>query len=180
MEGDELRSSIKGQIEGLFTSPNFGANDESGRIVEERSWDSGTTLDHREATEFLLGFLRDKLGAMRLTGIKHRVVHGGLKYTGPVLLNSDVIDDLEELIPLLPLQQPYNVQPIRLRLERRPGLPQVACFDTQFHATHCSTKRERAPGRRTRRYYGRLSDCCLSCRPTRDGSPARRCMWMEA
>ena len=135
IEREELHPHISGQIEGLFTSPHFVAKDASGRIVEEKSWAAGSTLDHRQATEFLLGFLRNKLEDMYLIGIGHRVVHGGLKYTRPVLLDSQVVDELEELIPLVPLHQPYNLQPIRLGLERRPDLPQVAVFDTQFHAT---------------------------------------------
>ena len=41
---------------------------------------------------------------------------------------------LEKFIPLAPLHQPHNLAPIRRLLERRPDLPQVACFDTAFHA----------------------------------------------
>jgi acetate kinase len=134
IQGGELRPAIRGQIEGLFTSPHFVAK-ENGTIVSEKFWGAGIRLDHREATEFLLGFLRDALKTMRLIGIGHRVAHGGLKYTRPVRIDSHVVDELEELIPLVPLHQPYNLQPIRLGLERRPDLPQVACFDTQFHST---------------------------------------------
>jgi acetate kinase len=130
----ELRPGIRGQIEGLFTSPHFVAK-ENGTIMSEKSWGVGNRLDHREATEFLLGFLRTELKGMRLIGIGHRVAHGGLKFTNPVRLDNKIVDELEKLIPLVPLHQPYNLQPIRLGLERRPDLPQVACFDTQFHST---------------------------------------------
>jgi len=44
-----------------------------------------------------------------------------------------VVQELEQFIPLAPLHQPHNLTPIRLMLERQPGLPQVACFDTAFH-----------------------------------------------
>ena len=44
-----------------------------------------------------------------------------------------VLDDLAQFVPLAPLHQPHNLTPIRLLLERRPELPQVACFDTAFH-----------------------------------------------
>lgn len=133
--GSELHPIIRGQIESIFTSPHFVAKDEDGKIAAEKFWGAGTSLDHRQATEFLLGFLRDEMKGMRLIGIGHRVAHGGLKYTRPVRIDSHVVDELEELIPLVPLHQPYNLQPIRLGLERRPDLPQVACFDTQFHST---------------------------------------------
>lgn len=135
IEGGELRSSIRGQIEGLFTSPHFVAKSDSGMIVNEKFWGAGSTLDHHQATDFLVQFLRHRLDGMRLIGIGHRVVHGGFKYTGPVLLNQQVLENLEKLVPLAPLHQPYNLEPIRLGLERQPHLPQVATFDTQFHAT---------------------------------------------
>ena len=135
IDGDELRPSIRGQIESIFSSPHFVAKDAGGRMVTEKFWDAGETLNHRQATEFLLGFLRNELDGMQLIGIGHRVAHGGLKYTLPVRLDSKVVDDLETLIPLAPLHQPYNLQPIRLGFERRPDLFQVGCFDTQFHST---------------------------------------------
>lgn len=132
---DQLCPLLRGQIEGLFTSPRFVAKDKSGGIVAEKDWGAGITLDHRQATEFLLAFLRERLAGRHLLGIGHRVVHGGLKYTDSVLVDREVVNDLERLIPLVPLHQPYNLHPIRLGLERRPDLPQVACFDTQFHVT---------------------------------------------
>jgi acetate kinase len=134
IDADELRPTIRGQIEAIFTAPHFVAK-EDGRVVAEKSWDAGNTLDHRLATEFLLGFLRNELKGFRLVAIGHRVAHGGVKYTHPVRLDAGVVDDLEKLIPLAPLHQPYNLEPIRLGLERRPDLLQVGCFDTQFHST---------------------------------------------
>ena len=48
-------------------------------------------------------------------------------------VDRKVLADLEAFVPLAPLHQPHNLEPIRLTLERQPGLPQVACFDTAFH-----------------------------------------------
>jgi acetate kinase len=134
IEDGELRPDIRGQIESIFTSPHFIARRDD-QAVAEKSWRKGATLDHRGATDFLLGFLRNELKDLRLAGIGHRVAHGGMKYARPVRLDSSVVDELETLIPLAPLHQPYNLQPIRLGLERRPELIQIACFDTQFHST---------------------------------------------
>ncbi len=61
------------------------------------------------------------------------MVHGGQKYAQPIRMDPGLLQDLEEFIPLAPLHQPHNLTPIRLMLERRPDLPQVACFDTAFH-----------------------------------------------
>jgi len=99
IDGDELRPSIRGQIESIFSSPHFVAKDAGGRMVTEKFWDAGETLNHRQATEFLLGFLRNELDGMQLIGIGHRVAHGGLKYTLPVRLDSKVVDDLVGLPP---------------------------------------------------------------------------------
>jgi acetate kinase len=66
-------------------------------------------------------------------GVGHRVVHGGSRFTGPTILNPQVLSELRKLIPLAPLHQPYNLAAIDAAFERLPGVPQVACFDTSFH-----------------------------------------------
>jgi acetate kinase len=53
-----------------------------------------------------------------------------------VRITADVVARLERYVSLAPLHQPNNLAPIRTLLERRPGLPQVACFDTAFHRGH--------------------------------------------
>ncbi len=133
MRGDGLERVLHGQIESLFTSPHFVADDHAGHRVMERSWGEGTELGHAGALDFLLDHLRDGLGADRLVGIGHRVVHGGLEYTQPVSVDRDVLDALAKFVPLAPLHQPHNLAAIRLLLERAPDLAQVACFDTSFH-----------------------------------------------
>jgi acetate kinase len=62
-------------------------------------------------------------------------VHGGSVYAAPVRIDAAILDALEEFVPLAPLHQPHNLLPIRVIAERRPGLLQVACFDTAFHQT---------------------------------------------
>src|SRR4030095_16135765 len=93
-------------------------------------------LDHAGAIEYLQDFLKHQLANHRLVGVGHRVVHGGLDYTGPVRVDAETLKALERLIPLAPLHQPHNLSPIALLLERAPELPQVACFDTSFHRTN--------------------------------------------
>jgi acetate kinase len=133
-DGDELRRRIHGQIEGLFTTPHFIAR-KKDEIIADKLWKDGATLNHREAMEYLLIFLRNALNDSRLIAIGHRITHGGAKFTAPVALNNQILNELEKLIALAPLHQPYNLEPIRLGLERRPELLEVGCFDTEFHAT---------------------------------------------
>src|SRR5215213_5508751 len=68
-----------------------------------------------------------------LPAIGHRVVHGGEAFLKPILVDEAVIQALETLVPLAPLHQPHNLEPIRIVRRRMPGMPQVACFDTAFH-----------------------------------------------
>jgi acetate kinase len=130
-----LALTARGQIEGLYTAPRFVAKDGSGKTLAEKSWAEGGQLGHDGALDYLLGFLNAELGEQPLVGVGHRVVHGGLEYSRPVRIDAKVVSELEKYIPLAPLHQPHNLAPIRALLERAPGLPQVACFDTAFHRT---------------------------------------------
>jgi acetate kinase len=131
-----LEPMLRGQIEGIYTSPHFVAKDASGKLQAEKSWGEGVKLGHGGALDHLVAHLRESLQGDRLIGVGHRVVHGGLEYTGPVRVDSKVLRALEKFVPLAPLHQPHNLAPIGLLLERLPDLPQVACFDTSFHRTN--------------------------------------------
>jgi acetate kinase len=131
--GEALELAARGQAEGLYTSPRFVASDGGGRTLAEKAWGEGGKLGHDGALDHLVAFLRAGLPEHRLVGIGHRVVHGGLEHTQPVRLDADIVKALEKYVPLAPLHQPHNLTPIRTLLERQPGLPQVACFDTAFH-----------------------------------------------
>ncbi|MCL4798073.1 MAG: acetate/propionate family kinase [Burkholderiales bacterium] len=133
---ESLGPMLRGQIEGLFTHPRFVAKDDAGATVSEKSWGEGTRLGHGGALDHLAGYVRGELAEHRLIGVGHRVVHGGLEYTRPVRIDAGVLAALEKFVPLAPLHQPHNLTPIRLLLERQPGLAQVACFDTSFHRTN--------------------------------------------
>jgi acetate kinase len=93
-------------------------------------------LGHEGALEHLRTFLLALGNEWRLSGVGHRVVHGGVKYARPVRITEQILGDLQELIPLAPLHQPHNLQPIRAIAERMPKVPQVACFDTAFHRSN--------------------------------------------
>jgi acetate kinase len=70
-----------------------------------------------------------------LVAVGHRVVHGGRRFTQPVLVDDEVLDALRVLAPLAPLHNPANVEGIVRAQESFPALPHVAVFDTGFHAT---------------------------------------------
>ncbi len=88
--------------------------------------------DGRDDEEELSSFLAGQSG---ITVAGHRVVHGGSVFTGPVLIDDDVIARISGLTNLAPLHQPRALAGIRAVRRLLPGVPAVACFDTSFHAT---------------------------------------------
>jgi acetate kinase len=124
---------LGGQIEGLYTSPKFGAVDARGADIGSKSWGEGTQLGHEGALTHLAEFLRTHGQGHHLVAVGHRVVHGGTDYTGAVRVTPQVITALDKLTPLAPLHQPHNLAPLRILAKLRPDVPQVACFDTAFH-----------------------------------------------
>jgi acetate kinase len=129
----ELR--VSGQIEGIETAPHFLAKDVAGKPLAERRWPSGERLTHEDFLGELLGWLETHLGAARLVGVGHRIVHGGARFAEPALLDDAVMAELDLLAPLAPLHQPHNLDAVRAVARLRPGLHQVGCFDTAFHRT---------------------------------------------
>jgi acetate kinase len=128
-----LHEVLHGQAEGLFTEPAFVARDAAGDMVAEHRWPAGAGPGHAGALEHLLGVLGRELRDDRVVGIGHRVVHGGALHHRPVRVDAGLLAELRRFEPLAPLHQPHNLAPIAALLERAPGLPQVACFDTAFH-----------------------------------------------
>jgi len=65
--------------------------------------------------------------------VGHRIVHGGPDLSSPRRIDDDVLRTLRQLIPLAPLHLPSEIALIEAVARERPGVPQVACFDTAFH-----------------------------------------------
>jgi acetate kinase len=131
--GEDLVLTVRGQAESILTTPRFHAKRANGETISTHAWNEGTELGHAGALDYIVAFAREQLHGLRLKGLGHRVVHGGLAYSQPVRIDANVLQDLAQFIPLAPLHQPHNLTPIVLMLERWPDLPQVACFDTAFH-----------------------------------------------
>jgi acetate kinase len=129
----EPRVVFKGLFEGLGSTAHFIVKDAGGTVLDEMRWGSGEWVGHEEALMDLVSWLRKHQEGRELTAIGHRIVHGGELYSGPVLVDEAVLQALEMLVPLAPLHQPHNLEPVRIVRRRLPGLPQVACFDTAFH-----------------------------------------------
>lgn len=93
------------------------------------------TRNRDQALAWLFAWIEQAADDFRPDAIGHRVVHGGDTLTEPMQVTTEVMRQIEALIPLAPLHQPHNLAPIRFLAQRLPDLPQVACFDTSFHAS---------------------------------------------
>ena len=94
--------------------------------------------NHQGALEFIVEKLTSSEDGViqspdELTAIGHRVVHGGESFKHSVLIDSEVLKAIEEMIPLAPLHNPANLQGIQMSLKVFPQAQQVAVFDTAFH-----------------------------------------------
>ena len=94
--------------------------------------------DHTDAVKYLLDELINYKvinSYEDIDGVGHRLVHGGDKYTESVIIDDDVLDTVEKLVPLAPLHNPANLVGVRSFKEVLPNTPMVAVFDTAFHQT---------------------------------------------
>lgn len=93
--------------------------------------------DHDTALVLLLdGFAASGYPLSRFTAAGHRIVHGGRDLVASTRVSDAVEAAIAACIPLAPLHNPHNLAGIRAIRRLAPGLPQVACFDTAFHATN--------------------------------------------
>jgi acetate kinase len=130
---DALTLCLHGQIEGIGSDPHLIVRDSNGKALTEQRWGKGDTITHETFLSHLLDWVNDHLGKDKMIAVGHRVVHGGPIFDSPVIITPEVVEALEGLSPLAPLHQPHNIAAIRAVSVVRPGLQQIACFDTAFH-----------------------------------------------
>jgi acetate kinase len=132
--GPSLALRYRGQVDGLGASPRFTARGADGDdAAPTEALRPGAT--HDDALEKIFEWIEARTTGAEVIAAGHRVVHGGVRYSAPVVLTPEVLRELEALVPLAPLHQPHNLTPIRSLAKLKPGLRQVACFDTAFHTT---------------------------------------------
>jgi len=101
---------------------------------------AGEIVDHQAGVEYILaillsanhGVIEDRA---EIEAVGHRVVHGGEKFTGSVLIDAEVLDGIQECIELAPLHNPHNLKGIKATQRLLPNTPMVGVFDTAFHHT---------------------------------------------
>lgn len=116
---------------------NSGSSSLKYQVIDvdsDQSLLSGT-IERVESHETAFSQMLEKLKESKITpvALAHRVVHGGDKFSKPAVINKEVENAIEELIPLAPLHNPGNLAGIQAGEKAFPDLPQVAVFDTAFH-----------------------------------------------
>lgn len=96
--------------------------------------------NHEKAIKFVLArLLSSQYGVIKsvdeIDAIGHRVVHGGEKYTDPVVITPEVLNGLKSIIDLAPLHNPAAISGMEACINLMPGKLNVAVFDTGFHKT---------------------------------------------
>jgi acetate kinase len=129
----EDAAAYHGEIEGIGRELHLIIRDAQRKSVADRAVDGPAT--HHRGLSALLEWLSAHSGSTEIIAVGHRVVHGGKAYAQPVRITPAVLRDLERLVPLAPLHQPHNLEAIRALAELHPGVAQIACFDTAFHAS---------------------------------------------
>ncbi|MHC5109385.1 MAG: acetate/propionate family kinase [Planctomycetota bacterium] len=134
---DTLDCVFRGQVERINTQPHFVIRDGNGEVLADDRWDRDPSRGgHEQAFAHLREWLASQVHELSLVAVGHRVVHGGVDLCVPTLIDDDVLQMLESLVPLAPLHQPHNLSAIKAVMGANPELPQVACFDTAFHRDH--------------------------------------------
>lgn len=96
--------------------------------------------EHTTGVQFIFDTLTNaEYGAVKdlheIKAVGHRVLHGGTKFSGSVLIDDAVIAAVEECCDLGPLHNPANLKGIYAVQKLMPEVPQIAVFDTAFHQT---------------------------------------------
>lgn len=127
--GREPVLQMRGQVSGIGTRPQFEVHGETASPLP-----ASTDLESGRAA--IMALLKDRafdLGAFSAVG--HRIVHGGQRFVAPTRVDETVLDALDALRQLAPLHLPFGLSVLRKTYEAAREVPQIACFDTAFHAT---------------------------------------------
>jgi acetate kinase len=130
--GEPLERGLNGKIDRIgLNGTNLTFNDSAGKQPDSQRI---AATDHKSAASFLIHWLEGQKSFESIRAVGHRVVHG-MQHTAPELVTQELLDELRRLSPIDPDHLPREIELIEAFRQRHPKLPQIACFDTAFHAT---------------------------------------------
>lgn len=131
VEPDSGERVATGIVERIGSDDASASHEQNGATHET----SGAVADHKAALHTALDLFAEAgtdLRSTRLLAVGHRVVHGGRRFSEPVVLDDDAVAAIDELSGLAPLHNPVNLAGVRAMRDIFPDVPQVAVFDTAF------------------------------------------------
>ena len=147
LKGNSLTLLYGFKVGNILNTARFRVKDASGTILEQSTPDYlSVPMEerHQACLQTILDWLNQHLPESSLVAIGHRVVHGGGDFSEPCVISNEIKAQLNALIPLAPLHQPYNLRLIEACESLAPNLPQVACFDTMFHSKQSNLEKNYA------------------------------------
>ena len=137
IDSDSEQVLSKGLAEriGMVIGKISHQSDKSGKIEIEVEM-----KDHDQAMDKVFALLTDPDNGdisevSEIGAVGHRVVHGGEKFSQPVVVDNEILAEIDKMSALAPLHNPPNLTGIRACIRLMPGIKQIAVFDTAFHAT---------------------------------------------
>ena len=128
------KAAISGQIDGIGTAHvRLVAKDNTGTRIVDQALPAGA--DHATSFDQLLHWFSSSAKGGKIVAVGHRVVHGGDRYSHPVVLSAADLEQLAQYSRLAPLHQPHNLNGIYAIEKVLADVPQIACLDTAFHRT---------------------------------------------
>lgn len=124
------------RVDELVTVDEATRGTEGGQVVTKgliQNIGTSEIKDHTQALDLLAERLEAELGDRTIDAAGHRVVHGGERFSAPVLVNNEIIRAVERLAPLAPLHNPAHALGLRAIQKKWPNMAQVCVFDTAFH-----------------------------------------------
>jgi acetate kinase len=133
---DDTSRTWHGQVEGIGTQPRFQIDGGASIDAPPATRELPASTGHAAALTRILAALAERGVAVEdMAACGHRVVHGGSRFVAPMIIATAHVDELRALRSLAPLHNRYGLDAIDALRAVAPGLVQVACFDTAFHAT---------------------------------------------
>lgn len=129
--GDPLQRRLQGKVDRIgsrgttLTFDDLERNQHDSRIIGD--------LDYRSAANFLIDWLDEQIGLTSIEAVRHRVVNGGAHDRQPQRVTLQLLDALRHISAYAPEHLPSEIAVIDFLREQAPNLPQVVCFDTDFH-----------------------------------------------
>ncbi|OLO07003.1 hypothetical protein BTW08_14425 [Salinicola sp. MH3R3-1] len=123
----------KAKVEKIGDSPHLSGELADGTEFLDETPGNHELADHDSAFARLHEALEQQFGELTLAAVGHRIVHGGDRFAGPVVIDEATREGIAALTPMAPLHQPHHLEGIDAVSRFAPDTLQVACFDTSFH-----------------------------------------------